>query len=852
MIIEAVRNKKWNRLSITMAASFLVWITLLLVGLSIPNGAERVSLLAAKIEFFVHFCILFLLIKICRTVSKEDRRAMLWLLVINIWLFLVDLFFYIAAYMNNDFLLKMSSIKFLLYYAPCIVYCFIMITFLVRILLKDVFSKTSGFIYIVLALFVVNVVTFFLFLSSVHYAYSVLSFETISQVLMLSIELILFDFAILGLIYANNISAILLLSGTILLITGDFFLTYSSISQTVTVFSYGELLWLSGLLFIMFSAISIQQNAHYSVKDWFKKSTTIRTRLAFWGFSISISSFLLFFVLAYAFSIVNKAIFISLPLFVMIYSVIVVTLSVWMGRTFEVPFKKIQNNIEAIILNNDKNKMQYEFSIEEFIFLQKYIMDTFELRDEKDKMKKKIGDIAAQVAHDIRSPLTAMNVCLQKLPEIPEKERIILRNAANRINDIATNLLHYKNKELTNVADSLQLQVLLIEPIIDAMLSEKRFSFDEKPISLKTEITDAAYFVFACIDPMEIKRVLSNLINNASESFPETGGNITVFLDADDKSIRIKIMDDGCGIPYEKLTTIFESKKTTKIDGCGIGLSHAKAAIEKMKGTITIDSQVKKGTSVSICIPRVATPIWFISKICIKPDVQIIVLDDDESIHGAWDTRLKELLPNASILHFRKGKEFIDWYENSKYLPLLVLSDYELLGELKTGLDILEELKIGSQGILITSHYEKPEIIERCIESKIRLLPKNLVTHIPIKLLLDCKDNRFRQNLKKCDYIFIDDNQLIIDVWLMQAETSGKNVVTFSSISEAEKEIFNYDRTTPIYIDSTLEDDKKGEEYAKGMYEAGFKTIYLATGCDVREFPTMYWIKAIVGKEPPF
>ena len=179
MIIEAVRNKKWNRLSITMAASFLVWITLLLVGLSIPNGAERVSLLAAKIEFFVHFCILFLLIKICRTVSKEDRRAMLWLLVINIWLFLVDLFFYIAAYMNNDFLLKMSSIKFLLYYAPCIVYCFIMITFLVRILLKDVFSKTSGFIYIVLALFVVNVVTFFLFLSSVHYAYSVLSFETI-------------------------------------------------------------------------------------------------------------------------------------------------------------------------------------------------------------------------------------------------------------------------------------------------------------------------------------------------------------------------------------------------------------------------------------------------------------------------------------------------------------------------------------------------------------------------------------------------------------------------------------------------------------------------------------------------
>jgi hypothetical protein len=172
---------------------------------------------------------------------------------------------------------------------------------------------------------------------------------------------------------------------------------------------------------------------------------------------------------------------------------------------------------------------------------------------------------------------------------------------------------------------------------------------------------------------------------------------------------------------------------------------------------------------------------------------------------------------------------------------------------LKTGLDILEELNIGLRGILITSHYEKTEIIERCIATNIRLLPKNLVTHIPIVLKSENTTKYSDVSKKQCDYILIDDDKVITDMWLMQAETFDKKLVVFNSISEANKHILEYDTTTVIYIDSDLEDGKKGEYYAKKLYdEHRFYTLYLTTGHSASRFEPMYWIKAIVGKDKLF
>jgi signal transduction histidine kinase len=160
---------------------------------------------------------------------------------------------------------------------------------------------------------------------------------------------------------------------------------------------------------------------------------------------------------------------------------------------------------------------------------------------ERSKILVDMGKLATQVAHDIRSPLTALNSIINDLPYIPEEQRIILRNASIRINDIANNLLtKYRKKDNEFMSD---LSVSLIEPIIETMVSEKRLSSESRLITLETTISQSAYFVFANIGLQDFKRVLSNLINNAMEAFSEgTAGRITVDLDTDGEKIIIKII----------------------------------------------------------------------------------------------------------------------------------------------------------------------------------------------------------------------------------------------------------------------------------------------------------------------
>jgi hypothetical protein len=307
-------------------------------------------------------------------------------------------------------------------------------------------------------------------------------------------------------------------------------------------------------------------------------------------------------------------------------------------------------------------------------------------------------------------------------------------------------------------------------------------------------------------------------------------------------------IDTGCGISADKLATVFEAKASTKAYGSGIGLAHAKTMIKNMGGEINIISTIGIGTTVSIILPSIPAPRWFASHIDITESQLIVVLDDDESIHGTWDTRIKGHFPSIEIIHFRRGQDFVEWYRAHKNQDILVLSDYELLGELKTGLDILEEFKI-KNAVLITSHYEKEDILKRCVSAQIRLLPKNLVTYIPLTLKI-VKEESSTPELVDC--ILIDDDPTIRGLWVMKANFKSKKLIVFDSIASANKKVFDYDRSTPIYIDSNFENEQNGEDYAKLLYEKGFKTIYLATGHDPSQFKLMYWITAIVPKNVPF
>jgi len=140
----------------------------------------------------------------------------------------------------------------------------------------------------------------------------------------------------------------------------------------------------------------------------------------------------------------------------------------------------------------------------------------------KAERAKALLDLAAQVAHDIRSPLAAINTALQNMASIPEKIRVMIKNAVRRINDISNNLLmqsRSNNEEYEgNYANIDDIFPELIFVVLDNIVAEKKYEYFKKQINIELEISDCSYNCFSNINQASFKRVLSNLINNGIEA----------------------------------------------------------------------------------------------------------------------------------------------------------------------------------------------------------------------------------------------------------------------------------------------------------------------------------------------
>jgi hypothetical protein len=101
------------------------------------------------------------------------------------------------------------------------------------------------------------------------------------------------------------------------------------------------------------------------------------------------------------------------------------------------------------------------------------------------------------------------------------------------------------------------------------------------------------------------------------------------------------------------------------------------------------------------------------------------------------------------------------------------------------------------------------------------------------------------------DAVFVDDDPLVRQAWEFRAEGSGKTILLLSTVDELRQRIPALKKSTPIFLDSSLGNGIKGEEFAKELFEQGFKELYLSTGYAASQFAPMPWLKGIIGKEPP-
>jgi len=211
-------------------------------------------------------------------------------------------------------------------------------------------------------------------------------------------------------------------------------------------------------------------------------------------------------------------------------------------------------------------------------------------------------EMAKQVAHEIKNPLTPMRLSVQsfqqkfdpKDPRILEKVDEYSKTLIQQIDTMSSIASAFSNFAKMPAQQDENLNVVEIVRLALDIFSEDYivFTSEEKEIIAK-------------LDRTQLVRVVTNLVKNGIQSIPEgRDPKILVSVGSEEDTIFISVSDNGVGITDENKPKVFEPKFTTKSSGMGLGLAMVKNIVETYKGSITFTSEQDKGTVFKVTFPK--------------------------------------------------------------------------------------------------------------------------------------------------------------------------------------------------------------------------------------------------------
>jgi len=270
--------------------------------------------------------------------------------------------------------------------------------------------------------------------------------------------------------------------------------------------------------------------------------------------------------------------------------------------------KTISDKLGETSLNQKNEKIVLEASSKEInLLINAYNAMVDELEESALKLaqserEEAWQEMAKQVAHEIKNPLTPMRLTVQSFqrkfdPNDP--------NLKQKINDYSETLIQQIDT-MSSVASAFsnfasmpaqQNETLNVVDVIELTMD----IFNEEYVHFKAEEPE----IISKIDRTQLIRIITNLVKNAIQAIPESQENKAVIVNIKKEfdHVIITISDNGIGIAKEDFNRIFEPKFTTKSSGMGLGLGIIKNIIENYNGTITFESQKGKGTTFTVSLP---------------------------------------------------------------------------------------------------------------------------------------------------------------------------------------------------------------------------------------------------------
>ena len=269
---------------------------------------------------------------------------------------------------------------------------------------------------------------------------------------------------------------------------------------------------------------------------------------------------------------------------------------------------RISQKIKTTKLNEENAKIDIEKTpMEVSALIESYNTMIDDLEDGAIKLAKieretAWREMAKQVAHEIKNPLTPMRLTIQSIEknfnpgDSKNKNKIkdlskSLIEQIDTMSSIATAFSNFANmpeqkRELLNVVEIIQIALDI---------------FDKDYVEYTTENDE----ILTLFDRTQLIRVVTNLLNNAIQAIPEDRDPmIFVKVHSNKKNVVINIQDNGNGILEKNKTKIFEPSFTTKSSGMGLGLSMIQSIMKAYNGSITFKTKENQGTTFNVVFPK--------------------------------------------------------------------------------------------------------------------------------------------------------------------------------------------------------------------------------------------------------
>jgi signal transduction histidine kinase len=306
-----------------------------------------------------------------------------------------------------------------------------------------------------------------------------------------------------------------------------------------------------------------------------------------------------------------SALLFSIINFYLLLLFIAVSIGVFISERITYPLRMLQNKFANITLGEKNEKIVYVAKDEIGDLVSEYNRMVDELagnvellaRSERESAWR---EMAKQVAHEIKNPLTPMKLNIQHLQKAWKDkaknfDELIIklsRTLIEQIDNLSTIATEFSDFAKIPKPKNEKLDLgQLIKNVID-LFSESGIEFHYHFVDENTK-----YLVYG--DKEQLKRVFINLFTNSIEAIPSfRKGEISIWLGFKAEKVAIEIKDNGIGIPDNMKDKLFEPNFTTKSGGMGLGLAIVKNIVENSGGSITYTTQQDKGTSFIVVLPK--------------------------------------------------------------------------------------------------------------------------------------------------------------------------------------------------------------------------------------------------------